>query len=478
MPASPPLGLRAQIVLALSLVFLLAVWSLGFVTLQITRRNSEVALARSERSLARSLAPALEGDALGSGAEFQALCDTLQARSALEGMRLVRHDGRAHYCGSIAPSRGTEVSLPHGGHLQLALTPTRDATSEAYVNLLLFYMAITGLAVLLLAYVLLTYLIVRPIGRLTRSVESLASGAEHVSVKEQGSAEATRLAGAFNDMALQLRAKHDQLTSRLAELERTTQDLRHKEQQLIHGEKLASVGRLAAGVAHEIGNPLAAILGLLELLREGDLGAAQSSEFLRRVQRETERIHQIIRDLLDFARLSPEAEQPLETSDLRSVIDDAVNLVKPQKDSKDIAIHVAIDPATSEVLGPRHRLTQITLNLLLNALDALEGKGRIDVRAEPSADGASVSLFVMDTGPGIADEMKDKLFDPFTTTKPAGKGTGLGLAVTHAIVQGLGGTIAVHNREQGGACFEVRLRPRRPSVAAEPARRSGRSAHV
>lgn len=459
MPASQPLGLRAQIVLALSLVFLLAVWSLGFVTLQITRKSGEVALLRSERSLARALAPLLEQDSLASDPDFLALCRTLQSRAGVAGMRVVRPDGHVQQCGALASAHASETALSRGGQLQLALTPTRDPTSAAYVNLLLFYMAITGLSVLLLAYVLMTYLIVRPIGRLTRSVESLASGAEHVSVNEQGSAEATRLARAFNDMALQLRAKHNQLTSRLAELERTTQDLRSKEQQLIRGEKLASVGRLAAGVAHEIGNPLAAILGLLELLRAGDLTAAQSSEFLQRVQRETERIHHIIRDLLDFARLAPAAEQPFETSDLRQVIDDAVNLVKPQKDSKDIAIRVEIDPRTGDVLGPRHRLTQIVLNLLLNAVDALEGKGQIDVRAAPSADGAGVSLLVMDTGPGIADEMKDKLFDPFTTTKPAGKGTGLGLAVAHAIVQGLGGSIAVHNREQGGACFEVRLRP-------------------
>jgi C4-dicarboxylate-specific signal transduction histidine kinase len=467
MPASQPLGLRAQIVLALSLVFLLAVWSLGFVTLQITRRSSEASLRRSERSLASAIAPLLETQSL----ELAKLCESLRAHGGLAGMRVTHADGRVQLCGVIPNERGSEIALPRGGRVLLALTPSRDSTSAAYVNLLLFYMAITGLSVLLLAYVLLTYLIVRPISRLTRSVESLAAGAEHVSVKERGSAEATRLARTFNEMALQLRAKHDQLTSRLAELERTTQDLRNKEQQLIHGEKLASVGRLAAGVAHEIGNPLAAILGLLELLREGDLSATQSREFLQRVQRETERIHHIIRDLLDFARLSPQTGQGFETSDLRLVIDDAVNLVKPQKASKDIAIQVAIDPRTSDVLGPRHRLTQIVLNLLLNAVDALEGKGRIEVRAEPSADGAGVSLFVMDSGPGIADEMKDKLFDPFTTTKPAGKGTGLGLAVTHAIVQGLGGSIAVNNREQGGACFEVRLRPHRTAA-------TGTSAHV
>lgn len=459
MSASQPLGLRAQIVLALSLVFLIAVWSLGFITLQITRRSAEVAALRSERSFAHELAALFEHRALAADGGFEALCRAFYGRAGLTGFRVTWAEGRTESCGDIKDRRATELAFGDGHRLWVAMTPARDASSAPFANMLLFYMAITGLAVLLLAYVLLTYLIIRPIGRLTRSVESLASGAPHVSAREEGSAEAARLARAFNDMALQLRAKHDQLTRRLAELERTTQDLRHKEQQLIHGEKLASVGRLAAGVAHEIGNPLAAILGLLELLREGDLTAAQSGEFIQRIQRETERIHIIIHDLLDFARLAPQADQPLETSDLRQVIDDAVNLVRPQKDSKEIAIAVDVDPNTSDVFGPRHRLTQIVLNLLLNAVDALGGRGRIDVRVEPSADGGGVCLSVMDTGPGIADEMKDKLFDPFTTTKPAGKGTGLGLAVTHAIVQALGGSIAAHNREGGGACFEVMLRP-------------------
>jgi two-component system, NtrC family, sensor kinase len=457
MQASPRLGLRAQIVLALSLVFLVAVWILGFVTVQITRRSAEVSLVRSERSLARALVPVLEKTPLDSEEQFQSLCRELQLSAGLAGLSLINRSHAVRSCGKLDVKRSTGVTLADGTRLALALTPTRDPSSAAYANLLLFYMAITGLSVLLLAYVLLTYLIVRPIDRLTQSVEGLGSGAEHVSVKEQGSAEAARLARTFNDMALQLRAKHNQLVNRLAELERTTEDLRSKEQQLIHGEKLASVGRLAAGVAHEIGNPLAAILGLLELLREGDLAPEQSREFLQRVQRETERINRIIRDLLDFARRDAAQASDEGTSDLREVIDDAVSLVRPQKESKDIAIDVAVDPRTGNVIGSQHRLTQIVLNLLLNAVDALEGRGRIEVRVEPR-DQTHVSLSISDTGPGIANDMQDKLFEPFTTTKPAGKGTGLGLAVTHAIVESLGGSIRASNRAEGGACFVVQLR--------------------
>jgi signal transduction histidine kinase len=444
-------------VLALSLVFLLAVWSLGFVTLQITRRSGEVAHGRSERLLGQAVGLLLERPGQPE-ALFRELCTSLESRAGVSGLRLVHVDGSSLQCGSSDLKNASRVPLANGDQLLVRLPVTRDASGAAFVNLLLFYLAFTGLAVLLLAYVLLTYLIVRPIERLTHSVEGLTAGMEHVAAPEEGSAEAARLARRFNDMAGQLRAKQAQLLARVRELERTTGDLRSKEQQLIHGEKLASVGRLAAGVAHEIGNPLAAILGLLELLRGGELSAAQSSEFLGRVQRETERIHRIIRDLLDFARRDADDAASTETSDLRAVIEDAVNLVKPQKESKDIAIDVAVDAGAGRVLGPRPRLTQIVLNLLLNAVDALDGRGRIEVSARPLGDGTRVLLQVSDDGPGIALEMQDKLFDPFTTTKPVGKGTGLGLAVTHAIVEGLGGRIEGKNREGGGACFEVQLR--------------------
>src|SRR3954468_13177993 len=141
MPATQPLGLRAQIVLALSLVFLLAVWSLGFVTLQITRRSGEVGLRRSERSLASGIAPLLEREPAASAGEFEQLCEALRAHGGLAGMRVTRADGRVQLCGAIPNQRGSEIALPQGGRVQLALTPSRDPTSAAYVNLLLFYMA-------------------------------------------------------------------------------------------------------------------------------------------------------------------------------------------------------------------------------------------------------------------------------------------------------------------------------------------------
>ena len=457
MARSAWLGLRAQIVLALSLVFLLSFWLLGFATLQIARRNVEAERVRAEALLARALAPELVTPTARSDASMRGLCETLKVRVALTALGLKRSDGTRFECGDpTALARSQPIQLRDGDQLTLRLPAPREHSADALANLLLFYVVITGLAVALLAYVLLTNLIVRPIERLTRSAEQLAGGAEHVSVLEQGSAEAVRLARTFNEMARLLRAERRQLTDRLAQLERTTNELRRTERQLIDGEKLASVGRLAAGVAHEIGNPLAAILGLLELLRAGDLSPDQHREFLARVSAETERINGIIRELLDFARKDGESDELEQTSDLRDVIRDAVALVRPQKESRDVAIDVVVDDSVRRVIGPQGRLTQVVLNLLLNAVDALHGAGRIEIRVDANA--SHVVLRVADDGPGIAPGIQHALFDPFTTTKPVGRGTGLGLAVTHAIVERLQGSIEARNLERGGACFEVRLR--------------------
>lgn len=460
-------GLRGQIVLALSSVFLISFALLGTAAVQLSQAAGEAERARSARLGAQVLAAALEQQGAQDARALQPVVDALARRIALRAVRIAGPNGFVYAYGERPPAEhGVRVALSDGRALTLWLEHEPARTHLPLGNLLLFYVSMTGLAVLVLAYIALTHLIVRPLDRLTRSSELLAAGSLDVRVPERGSAEVARLAAAFNEMAAQLRAERDALEQRLRELERTAHELATAQQQVIHGEKLASVGRLAAGVAHEIGNPLSAILGLVELLRSDAAQSAQSAEFLARIQRETERIHHIIRDLLDFSRRDPEGEVPGQTADLGQVIADAVNLVRPQKESKAVEIEVGIEPGLGRVLAPQHRLTQVLLNLLLNAVDALEGRGtvRIEARAEP---GGGCLLAVSDDGPGLPAAVLARLFEPFTTTKPPGKGTGLGLAVCHALVEAMGGHIAAGNRPEGGARFEVRLRaaPARASVA-------------
>lgn len=371
--------------------------------------------------------------------------DTMNEAAVADGERA------SEVAGTDAGSNGATSADPDGRR-----SSSTRANDAARRSLFLFYLGLTAATVLLLTYVLLTYFIVRPIDRLRLASERLALGRLHTEVPVQGAAEVARLAATFNEMATQLRADRAALERRLRELEKTTAELTSTQEQLIRSARLAAVGRLSAGVAHEIGNPLAAIRGLLDLMQMGDLSEDEEREFIARIQRETERIHHTIRDLLDFSRSGPTQETRVESSaDLVEVVADTVRLIDRQTRFRDIDLVVRLDEGLPRVRGDRERLRQLLLNLLFNAADAIGGAGRIDVRATNG--GGVVTLIVEDDGPGIAHEILHHVFDPFVTTKPPGQGTGLGLAVCHTIVERLGGSIEGKNRIEGGATFSVTL---------------------
>ena len=256
-----------------------------------------------------------------------------------------------------------------------------------------------------------------------------------------------------------LLAEEEALRRKVDEVEEATRHLKEAQDRLVRSERLASVGRLAAGLAHEVGNPIAAIIGMQDLLLDGGLTDEESRDFLQRMQKETERIHVILRDLLQFARPAAPRDpaRALEPGNVEAAVYDTVTLVSPQRSmrSVDLAVDVHSDlPAVS--LG-REQLVQVLLNLLLNAADACEaqGHGHIVVRAEPSHDG--VRLSVADDGPGVSKDVRDRLFEPFVTTKDVGKGTGLGLAVCRGLVEAAGGTITLDPDHAPGARFVVEL---------------------
>jgi signal transduction histidine kinase len=275
-------------------------------------------------------------------------------------------------------------------------------------------------------------------------------------------------------MAESLIREEAKLLLKIEELTETTKRLTQAQAQLVRSERMASVGRLAAGVAHEIGNPIAAIMGMEELLLSGDLPPETQRDFLERMRKETERIHGVLRDLLDFARpeekASPGSGVP-EPADVASVVRDVVALVGPQKHFR----AVRVEPDVGDVplvLLPAPRLTQVLLNLVLNAGAAVaaakaaknesatdrgadKGGGRLVVRAR-EAEGR-VRIEVEDDGPGVAAAMRDRLFEPFATTKDVGEGTGLGLAVCRGLVESVGGEIALDGSYEGGARFVVKL---------------------
>lgn len=444
-------GLRGRLILVLSVAFAIAFGLLSLAARQLDRRQRADEHTAISTRVAETIATQLSA---APAEQFDRVVTPLVARSTIQGAQLVDSSGAIRARGATKGSSSAVVSV--AGDAKLHVWLQKPIPRGGFSDPLLLYVGVTGAAILLLVYIFLTYLIVRPVDGLRGASERLARGNLYTSVPVEGATEIARLSSAFNQMADQLRQDRVALQQRLDELERTTTELEDTQDHLIRTGKLAAVGRLSAGIAHEIGNPLAAIQGLLELLQSQELTSADAAEFIDRIQRETERIHLTIRDLLDFSRHDALAEEGGDT-DLQTVISDTVRLVAPQKRFEGIRIHTELASDVPHVRGSSDRLGQLFLNLLFNAADAMEGTGTISIEARRASEASDVLVQVADSGPGVDEALIDQIFDPFFTTKPAGKGTGLGLAVCQTLVDRLGGSITVSNRAQGGACFEVRL---------------------
>jgi two-component system, NtrC family, sensor kinase len=323
-------------------------------------------------------------------------------------------------------------------------------------------MIVFALALLVFAYFALTRLIVRPVEHLVDAANRVANGARTLLVPSSGASELVELGASVQAMAAKLIAEEATLILKVEELTDTTRRLTDTRAQLVRSERMASVGRLAAGLAHEIGNPIAALMGMEDLLIEGDLDAEAERDFLQRMRRETERIHVVVRDLLDFARPEGHSEQesgPPVPADVGAVALDVAALVRPQKLFRAVRIDVTVT-AGLEVALPAPRLTQVLLNLVLNAGAAVVAAhgdaGRIVIRGR-AADATRARIEVEDDGPGISPTVRDRLFEPFVTTKQVGEGTGLGLAVCRGLVESAGGEIGVDPSYESGARFYVLL---------------------
>jgi signal transduction histidine kinase len=317
-----------------------------------------------------------------------------------------------------------------------------------------------AVAVALLAAALLVRSVGAPVARLLAAAESLERGAagELPVLEPPGEAPGhglSRAAVAFERVAAALAAERARLAEKVIELERANRDLVRARESLLRAERLATLGRLASGIAHEVGNPLGAITGYVELARDRNRDGAtqETQDFLVRIGDEALRIDRIVRDLLDLAR---PAEAVLGAVALGAPLDAALRLARVQARFRSVEVAVAVPDALPPVLGDERRLSQVFLNLLLNAGDAMGGTGR--VRVEAAVEGGRVAVRVSDTGPGIPPSALPRVFEPFFTTKGAGQGTGLGLAISQGIVESFGGELRAENAPAGGAVFTVVLR--------------------
>jgi C4-dicarboxylate-specific signal transduction histidine kinase len=320
---------------------------------------------------------------------------------------------------------------------------------------------LVSLLVLIAGAAILSRWVGRPLERMMAAARVLGGASPELPPLglpgEEGEPGLSRAAVAFERLAAALAFERRGLAAKVEELEAANRKLAEARAELDRSERLATVGRLAAGIAHEVGNPLGAIGGYAELARDRALRgapAAEVADFLERILAETRRIDAIVRDLLDFSRPSPDALAPVR---LASALDAALRLARVQPRFRGVEVETELQDDLPSVVADERRLAQVFLNLFLNAGDAMEGTGKVRVAARAVEGGMEV--LVADSGPGIPPENLPHVFEPFFTTKEPGEGTGLGLSVCHGIVSSFGGTIVAASGS-GGARFLLRLRTR------------------
>lgn len=360
----------------------------------------------------------------------------------------------------IRDSSGEVVGILYVGVLEQYYAQIRD-------QVIISFFAIAGLGFLMILVVTYGIMgnILRPIDEMALAARRIAKGdfSQHVSTGRGG--EVAVLAESFNTMAESLRVMRDDIAAWGRTLEEKvrerSQEVLDIQARMARAERLASVGMLSAGVAHEINNPLGGILALTSLSLEEIPADDPNRENLEEVVRQAERCKAIVKGLLAFSRQSVSSPEPV---DLGHAATDALGLVRSQAAFFNIELRMELDGDLPPVMADRSELQQVLLNIIVNAAQAMEEQGRMTI-ATRAVDG-SVEVSVADTGKGIPPEQVDHVFDPFFTTKDEGQGTGLGLSIAYGIVSKHGGTISVESEVGVGSTFTVRF-PQAPAFARD-----------
>lgn len=375
-------------------------------------------------------------------------------------------------------------------------------TTPAQASLFMATVLVVDLLVLFVfGGVFIRRTLVGPMERLSDDVRRMAEGDVDHRLAPFDTHELEQIRASVNAMADRLLADRELLAENVRSLDQTNRELVEARDQVLHSSRLASVGTLAAGIAHEVGNPLGAVMAYLDVARNRAAQAGGDTEILDATKEEARRIDRIVRGLLDYARPRGEGAAPFGTGEVIHRVRDLLD----NQGALDGVDHTwQVPDRVPPVLMEPHRLEQVLVNLVLNALHALEGRAdaRIDVRLSVS-DGLvagmpqrraedppgvnylhrrrvssddsdrgvdallnaprMVVLEVSDNGPGVPEEHREAVFDPFFTTKEPGKGTGLGLSICARLIEGMGGRIEVTESEWGGASFVIRL----PGVSEE-----------
>jgi two-component system, NtrC family, sensor kinase len=312
--------------------------------------------------------------------------------------------------------------------------------SESEQNALRIVLALSTAALLLACFVSYWLLnsIMKPVKALIAGTEKVAAGGLLQDIKiDHSPPEIEVLVKAFNRMQAAIRERR-----------------RQNQEKLIRSDRLAMIGQLAAGVAHEINNPLASILLFSRLVAQQVPPNGRVKENLDRIEKETKRCHSIVQSLLDFSR---QHEPTVESVDINSLLDSTLKLFESQYLFHNIQLVKNLNPSLNAIQADPSQLQQVFMNIIINAVDAMKGKGRLTIETGFSSEDGQIDISISDTGCGIPSENISRIFDPFFTTKGVGHGTGLGLSVSYGIIQRHNGDISVSSSPGVGSTFTITL---------------------
>lgn len=314
-----------------------------------------------------------------------------------------------------------------------------------WIILFIFVIAIFG-------YYLLSKIVVQPVHKLISLTKEISKGLVPKNVNVGNISEINNLQEALLNMSKEIEHSKHQLEENIEDLEIANKKIIETQKELVTTEKMASLGKLSAGVSHEIGNPLSAISGYVEILKKQkniDLDTKES--YLDKILNEIDRINTIISTLIDYSKPK---ELNIQNIDVNEIIDEAVKILDNQGVFKNIDLKLKLENSPLPIKIDYHQLLQVFINLLLNSIDALNTVGKIEISSK-LYNNATIQIVFKDNGMGIEDEFIDKIFDPFFTTKDPGQGTGLGLSISHRIIQQFDGNITVDSKPGLGTEFTI-----------------------
>ena len=409
----------------------------------------------------------------GKNANMQAKLEAITRQTIQSGIKTARFTGSAWW-GVWRQGPDLIIAAPiirkgkvvGAGSVAVSLAGTYEVLKQTqYV--LLIYIFVNTIVFTIIGFYRISKTTVKPLQRLVKRAEAYQDDNEMFFLSENEDSEFNKLSKALNRMLQHIAEDKEKLRGAVVSLEKANFDLKKAQKDIIRVEKLASVGRLSAGIAHEIGNPIGIITGYLELLKREEVSNHEKTDFILRTETEIKRIDAIIRQLLDLSRPSSEEVKDVP---VHAIIEDALGASRYHPSMSDIDLDLRLSAENDRVKGDPNQLRQVFLNLMINAADAIlsanhHSKGKISIASrvqkiilsDATKEKDMLRIDYIDNGSGISAENLVNIFDPFFTTKGPGKGTGLGLSVCFMIVEAMGGHIKATSQEGDGATFTVYL---------------------